>query len=51
MSEGFVAKLQKRAYDNLEKFEKELNNYFPKQYVYGLMMKNFQLQIIIVKGH
>lgn len=35
MSEGFVAKLQKRAYDNLEKFEKELNNYFPKQYVYG----------------
>ena len=35
MSEGFVAKLQKRAYDNLESFEKELCEYFPKQYVYG----------------
>ena len=35
MSESFVVKLQKRAYDNLENFEKELKNYFPKQYVYG----------------
>ena len=35
LSEGYVVKLQKRAYDKLENFESELTEYFPKQYVYG----------------
>lgn len=35
LSESYVAKLQKRAYDKLENFETELIKYFPEQYVYG----------------
>lgn len=35
MSEGYVAKLQKRASEGLESFRKEVEEYFPKQAVYG----------------
>ena len=35
MSEGYVAKLQKKASSNAEKFVEELKNYIPKQEVYG----------------
>lgn len=35
LSEGYVAKLQKRAYKYLEQFIKDLKEYFPKQGVYG----------------
>ena len=35
MSEGYVAKLQKRASENAEKFVEELKEYIPKQEVYG----------------
>ena len=35
MSEGYVAKLQKRASNNVEKFIEELKKYIPKQAVYG----------------
>ena len=34
LSEGYVAKLQKKAYNLLEDFDMELTKYFPKQYVY-----------------
>ena len=35
LSESYVAKLQKKASDNLESFIKELKEYIPKQEVYG----------------
>ena len=35
ISEGYVAKLQKRAYKYLEQFTNDLKKYFPKQPVYG----------------
>ena len=35
MSEGYVAKLQRRASNNLNKFINDATNYFPKQNCYG----------------
>ena len=35
MSEGYIAKLQKKASSNAEKFVEELKKYIPKQEVYG----------------